>query len=48
VHGLIEEHNNIISGMDLGILEWWGCKNNARESLKPRPFNENHAIFNCF
>jgi hypothetical protein len=38
------------SGADLGILEWWGCKENAREAhakfLKPRPFNKNHTHFN--
>jgi hypothetical protein len=39
-------------GADLGLLDWWGCKINAREvrakMLKPRPFNENHTHLIAF
>jgi hypothetical protein len=43
-----------VAGADLGILEWWGCNNNAREAraqkkkLKPRPFNETTPVLIAF
>ena len=29
----------VATGADLGFLEWWGCKTNARENFRPRPLN---------
>ena len=26
-----------ITGADLGFLEWWGCKTNAREKFEATP-----------
>ena len=37
----VSVHCQLISGADLGFLEWWGCKykcaRSAREKFKPRP-----------